>query len=103
MTLSDVAEADVTVAVVAPKKTMLFDGVALKPVPVMVTTVPTGPDAGEKPEIVCAADASENTRSTNSQTPLPAIWAVVVFMNGNSSIKVVRCCGERNDKSHFRP
>ena len=39
-------------ACVAPKKTMLLAGVALKFVPVMVTEVPTGPLGGAKDEIV---------------------------------------------------
>ena len=38
--------AAVTVACVAPKKTMLLAGVALKFVPVMVTEVPTAPLVG---------------------------------------------------------
>ena len=45
------AVAAVTVAAVAPKNTMLLAAVVLKFVPVMVTEVPTGPEAGEKLEI----------------------------------------------------
>ena len=40
MAVTLVPVAAVTVARVAPKKTMLFAGVVLKPVPVMVTTSP---------------------------------------------------------------
>ena len=40
--------AAVTFALTAPKKTILLDIVVLKFVPVIVTLVPTGPEAGEK-------------------------------------------------------
>ena len=43
VTVRLVGLAAVTVAIVAPKKTILLAGVALKPVPVMVMDVPTGP------------------------------------------------------------
>src|SRR5471030_1654861 len=46
VTVKLVALAAVTVAMVAPKNTMLLVVVALKLVPVMVTDVPTGPLAG---------------------------------------------------------
>jgi hypothetical protein len=39
------------------KVTTLFTGVALKFVPVIVTDVPTGPDAGEKDAIIGPAAA----------------------------------------------
>ena len=39
-------EADVTLAFVAPKKTILFEGVASKLVPVMVTELPVLPEVG---------------------------------------------------------
>ena len=52
VTESCVAPAAVTAAWVAPKYTMLLEGVALKLVPVMVTVVPTGPLAGAKEAIV---------------------------------------------------
>lgn len=40
---------------VAPKNTILLDGTVSKLVPVMVTLVPTAPEAGEKPVIpICA-------------------------------------------------
>ena len=42
--VSVLAETDV---LVAPKKTILFDGVVLKPVPFMTTVVLIGPEAGE--------------------------------------------------------
>ena len=48
MTSNDVVEAFVTVACVAPKKTMLLASVVLKFVPVMVTVVPIGPVVGAK-------------------------------------------------------
>lgn len=51
-TVNEVAVAAVTVALTAPKKTMLLDGVVLKLVPVIVTDVPTGPEAGENELIV---------------------------------------------------
>ena len=43
-----VSEVAVTVAFVAPKNTMLLAGVGSKPLPVMVTEVPMGPEPGEK-------------------------------------------------------
>jgi hypothetical protein len=42
---------------VAPKKTMFFAGVALKPVPVMVTVLPIAPDAGEK-DVITGLDST---------------------------------------------
>ena len=47
VTVRSVVVAAVTVAWVAPKKTMLLAGEASKLVPVMVTAVPTGPLVGE--------------------------------------------------------
>ena len=47
-----VAVAALTVAFVAPKKTVLFAGVVLKFVPVMVTVAPTLPEVGVKEVIV---------------------------------------------------
>jgi hypothetical protein len=44
---------------VAPKNTILFAGVTLNPVPLIVTEVPTGPDVGEKDEIVWENKLSE--------------------------------------------
>ena len=52
VTAKEVADATVTFAFTAPKKTMLFEGVVLKLVPIIVTDVPTGPEAGEKELIV---------------------------------------------------
>lgn len=52
VTVRLVALAAVTVAVVLLNFTVLFAGVALKFVPVIVTGVPTGPDDGEKPDMV---------------------------------------------------
>ena len=48
VTVNCVVVAAVTVAFVAPKKTMLLAGVALKLVPEIVTDVPMGPLAGLK-------------------------------------------------------
>ena len=45
--VSEVPEAAVTVALVAPNQTALLAGVASKFVPVMVTEDPTDPEAGE--------------------------------------------------------
>jgi hypothetical protein len=72
VTVSDVVVAPVTVAFVAPKYTTLFDGVALKFVPVIVTVVPIGPDVGVKndmvgavcPTIVLASSRNAVTRRT---------------------------------------
>lgn len=57
MTVKLVVVAVVTVACVAPKKTMLLAGVELKFVPVIVTDVPIGPLVGVKLVMVgtCAA------------------------------------------------
>ena len=48
VTVSEVVLPADTVARVAPKKTILFAGVALKLVPVIVTIVPIGPELGVK-------------------------------------------------------
>lgn len=67
MAVKAVVEAVFTVACVAPKKTVLFAGVGLNPVPVMVIEVPTGPLAGVKPATVgCAINsvqASEKAKT----------------------------------------
>ena len=60
VTVSTVAEAVVTVAWVAPKKTMLFAGVGSKLVPVMVTVVPIGPLVGVKEEMIGTFTFSES-------------------------------------------
>ena len=49
-----VAVAAVTVALVAPKKTTLLAAVVLKPVPAMVTGVPTNPLEGVKEKMTGA-------------------------------------------------
>ena len=59
VTAKDVADAAVTLAFTAPKKTILFVGVALKFVPVIVTDVPTGPEVGEKELMVGCAKTAE--------------------------------------------
>jgi len=59
VTVKDVVVAVVTFALTAPKKTILFAGVALKFVPVIVTDVPTGPEVGEKVLIVGCAKTEE--------------------------------------------
>ncbi len=46
MTVNCVAEAAVTAALVVPKITTLFAAVVLNPVPLMVTVLPTMPEAG---------------------------------------------------------
>ncbi len=48
LTVTSVAEEFTTVPFTPPKKTILFDAIELKFVPVRVTTVPAGPLAGEK-------------------------------------------------------
>jgi hypothetical protein len=59
-TVKAVALAAETAALAAPKKTILFAGVALKPAPVMVTVVPTGPETGENAVIAGCACALFN-------------------------------------------
>ena len=61
VTVSCVAVAAVTVALVPPKKTMLLAGVGLKFVPVMVTVVPMGPEVGVKKLIVGTDAGGEHT------------------------------------------
>ena len=52
VTVNDDVEADVTLALVAPKYTTLSFGMALKFAPLIVTIVPMGPKDGAKEEIV---------------------------------------------------
>jgi hypothetical protein len=52
VTLSTVEDAVLTVAFTDPKKTVLAETLAPKPVPVMETSVPTCPDLGENELIV---------------------------------------------------
>jgi hypothetical protein len=54
VTLRDVAEAAETLARMDPKYTTLFEGVASKLVPVIITEVPTIPLAGANEDIVGA-------------------------------------------------
>ena len=56
VTVNLVAVAAVTVAFVAPKITILLVGTKLKPVPVIITVVPTGALAGENELIIGCAD-----------------------------------------------
>ena len=71
VTVKLVVEAAVTLAFVAPKKTMLLAGVALKLLPVMVTIVPIGPLVGEKPLIegTCPYDLKPVKESTKTNPP----------------------------------
>lgn len=48
VTLSEVEVAADTFAIVAPKNTILLEGVVLKLVPVITTVVPTAPEVGVK-------------------------------------------------------
>ena len=60
--VSEVAVAAVTVALVAPKYTMLLAGVVLKLVPVIVTDVPGLAGLGET-EVIIGADKSGSFRN----------------------------------------
>jgi hypothetical protein len=55
VTVSDVRDADLTVALVAPKNTILLLTVVLKFAPVIITVVPMGPEFGENDVIVGGA------------------------------------------------
>ena len=57
VTFIEVALAEVTVPRVAPKKTILFAAVVLKPLPVIVTEEPIVPLVGEKLVIDCENDS----------------------------------------------
>ena len=70
MTLREVAVAAVTVAFVAPNHTMLLAAVVLKLVPVIVTVLPTGPDAGVKEVIVGTDNAVVVFRKTETEVAL---------------------------------
>ena len=72
MTVRDVAFPPVTAARTAPKKTMLFAAIALKFVPLIVTTVPTGPELGEKKVMAGAG----GRRFRNTETVLLLLLAV---------------------------
>jgi hypothetical protein len=59
-----VVVAAVTAAFTGPKYTILLAAVALKPVPVMVTVIPTAPLAGEKLLMIgCAKTTWTNSRA----------------------------------------
>jgi len=68
-TVSEVVVAADIDAIVAPKKTTLLASVVLKPVPVMVTVVPTGPEAGAKEVMVTAFNLSVHSMRTKSKIP----------------------------------
>jgi hypothetical protein len=57
VTVRELLLAALTVAFTVPKYTILPAAVLLKPEPLMVTVVPTGPEAGVKPEIAGCAHA----------------------------------------------
>ena len=65
--MSCVAVAAVTVARVAPKKTILLAAVVLKFVPVMVTDVPIGPLVGAK-EVMVGISGTPNMKSVELRT-----------------------------------
>ncbi len=70
VTTSDVLLALVTVALVAPKYTTLADGVVAKPVPWIVTALPTGAEAGEKLVMVGCAQAASCRHKAVSNTQI---------------------------------
>jgi hypothetical protein len=73
-TESVVAVAAVTVAFAAPKYTMLFAGVGLKPMPLMVTGIPVGPEVGENELMVgCAKRCCANKKRTKRITGLDIV------------------------------
>ena len=59
VTVSEVVEAEVTVAFVAPKYAVLLEGVVSKLVPVIVTESPTLPDVGLIDEMDSASSTSQ--------------------------------------------
>jgi hypothetical protein len=61
VTVSDVAEANETLALHAPKYTILLLAVALKFVPVIVTVVLIGPEVGKNDVIVGGGGGSPTT------------------------------------------
>ena len=76
------AEAAVTVALVAPKKTEFCAAVALKPLPFMITDVPTGPEAGAKPEMTGTANALNvsNKVADNKPVILSVVKVLVILV-----------------------
>ena len=62
--VSCVWEAEATVALIPPMKTILLEGVELKFVPVIVTVDPTSPDEGLKEVIVGFGNKTEKLCST---------------------------------------
>ena len=68
--MSWVVVAPIILALTAPKKTILFVGVALKLLPVIVTLVPTGPEAGEKELIVGWANTWKEKRNEVKKSKL---------------------------------
>jgi len=65
ITVKLVEVALLAIVLTAPKKTTLFAAVVLNPEPDMVTLVPTGPLAGEKPEMIgCENDEKEIAKKT---------------------------------------
>ena len=77
VTVNAVVVAAVTFAFTDPINTMLLDGVALKLVPVMVTEVPTGPDAGENELIVGCARLFNEIQKTNKKRIKPFCRSLV--------------------------
>jgi hypothetical protein len=72
-----VAVLAVAVAVVPLKRTVLFAGVVLKFVPVIVTVVPSGPEAGVKLVIV-GSDGVVTVKSVALVAVLPATVTVIL-------------------------
>ena len=81
VTVRLVAVAAVTLARTAPKKTILFDAVELKLVPVIVTVVPMGPELGLNDVIVGCAITHVKKHDPIISIKKILICAVLVWTN----------------------
>jgi len=70
----------------APKKTMLFSGVALKLVPEMVTIEPVGPLAGVK-EVITGTSAIEFTLQIRNR----GMYTKIVLMFSLKNVFILVC------------
>jgi hypothetical protein len=91
-----VAMALLTFAFTAPKKTILFAAVVLKPDPEIVTTVPTGPLAGEKFVMTGCENDVKKKKQLPRKKSIGFILAGILRLSVRSTYKITA------DFSHYQ-
>jgi hypothetical protein len=83
VTVSDVADAETTVALTLPKNIILLLFVTLKLLPVIVTVVPTNPDLGIKLDMLgtCALNIRLENKIVMAKMSFRIMWLALGFTN----------------------